>query len=54
MVAGIKSESPAGLNRNSQSLTAVIQEAYIQCVSSRSVDDLLKAMGMTAIPAVAT
>ena len=37
-----------------KALTAVIQEAYIQYVSSRSVDDLLKPMGMTGIPAVAT
>lgn len=29
--------------------TAVIQEAYIQGVSTRSVDDLVKAMGMTGI-----
>ena len=30
-------------------LTAVIQEAYIQGVSTRSVDDLVKAMGMSGI-----
>jgi putative transposase len=30
-------------------LTAVIQEAYIQCVSTRSMDDLVQAMGMTGI-----
>jgi len=30
-------------------MTAVIQEAYIQGVSTRSVDDLVKAMGMTGI-----
>lgn len=30
-------------------LTAVIQEAYIQGVSTRSVDELVKAMGMTGI-----
>ena len=30
-----------------KALTAVIQEAYIQGVSTRSVDDLVKAMGMT-------
>ena len=29
-----------------KALTAVIQEAYIQGVSTRSVDDLVKAMGM--------
>ena len=28
--------------------TAVIQEAYIQGISTRSVDDLVKAMGMNA------
>jgi len=32
-----------------KALTAVIQEAYIQGVSSRSVDDLVKAMGMSGI-----
>ncbi|MHC2355554.1 transposase-like protein [Sinorhizobium meliloti] len=31
-------------------LTAVIQEAYIQGISTRSVDDLVKAMGMAASP----
>ena len=30
-------------------LTAVIQAAYIQGISTRSVDDLVKAMGMTGI-----
>lgn len=30
-------------------LTAVIQEAYIQGVSTRSVDDLVNAMGMSGI-----
>jgi putative transposase len=30
-------------------LTAVIQEAYIQGVSTRSVDELVPAMGMTGI-----
>ena len=29
--------------------TAVIQEAYIQGISTRSVDDLVKAMGMSGI-----
>jgi putative transposase len=33
-----------------KALTAVIQEAYIQGVSTRSVDDLVKAMGMSGIP----
>ncbi len=28
-----------------KALTAVIQEAYIQGISTRSVDDLMKAMG---------
>jgi putative transposase len=32
-----------------KALTAVIQEAYIQGVSTRSVDDLVKALGMTGI-----
>ena len=32
-----------------KAMTAVIQEAYIQGVSTRSVDDLVKAMGMTGI-----
>ena len=32
-----------------KALTAVIQEAYIQGVSTRAVDDLVKAMGMTGI-----
>src|SRR3979490_2172367 len=30
-------------------LTAVVQEAYVQGVSTRSVDDLVQAMGMTGI-----
>jgi len=32
-----------------KALIAVIQEAYIQGISTRSVDDLVKAMGMTGI-----
>ena len=32
-----------------KALTAVLQEAYIQGVSTRSVDELVKAMGMTGI-----
>ena len=32
-----------------KALTAVIQEAYVQGVSTRSVDDLVKAMGITGI-----
>ncbi len=32
-----------------KALTAVIQEAYIKGLSTRSVDDLVKAMGMTGI-----
>lgn len=32
-----------------KALTAVVQEAYIQCISTRSVDDLVKAMGMSGI-----
>ena len=32
-----------------KALTAVVQEAYVQGVSTRSVDDLVQAMGMTGI-----
>ena len=32
-----------------KALVAVIQEAYVQGISTRSVDDLVKAMGMTGI-----
>ena len=32
-----------------KALTAVIQEAYIEGVSMRSVDDLVKALGMSGI-----
>jgi len=32
-----------------KALTAVIQEAYIQGISTRSVDDLVKAIGMTGV-----
>lgn len=32
-----------------KALTAVIHEAYIQGISTRSVDDLVKAMGMSGI-----
>src|SRR5476651_167013 len=32
-----------------KALTAVIQEAYIQGISTRSVDELVRAMGMTGI-----
>ena len=32
-----------------KALTAVIQEAYIHGVSTRAVDDLVKALGMTGI-----
>jgi transposase-like protein len=32
-----------------KALAAVIQKAYVQCVSTRSVDELVKAMGMTGI-----
>ena len=32
-----------------KALTAVVQEAYIQGVSTRSVDDLVRALGMTGI-----
>lgn len=32
-----------------KALTAVIQEAFVQGISTRSVDDLVKAMGMSGI-----
>ena len=32
-----------------KAMTAVIQEAYVQGLSTRSVDDLVKAMGMTGV-----
>ena len=32
-----------------KALVAVVQEAYLQGVSTRSVDELVKAMGMTGI-----
>jgi transposase-like protein len=32
-----------------KALTAVVQEAYVQGVSTRSVDDLVQAMGMTGV-----
>ena len=32
-----------------KALTAVVQEAYVQGISTRSVDDLVKAMGMSGI-----
>jgi transposase-like protein len=32
-----------------KALTAVIQEAYVQGISTRSVDELVKALGMTGI-----
>ena len=32
-----------------KALTTVVQEAYVHGVSTRSVDDLVKAMGMTGI-----
>ena len=30
-----------------KALTAIIQEAYVQGISTRSVDELVKALGMT-------
>jgi transposase-like protein len=32
-----------------KALTAVVQEAYVQGISTRSVDDLVQAMGMSGI-----
>jgi transposase-like protein len=36
--------------RGERALVAVVQEAYIQGVSTRRVDDLVKALGMSGIP----
>ncbi|ASY61055.1 Mobile element protein (plasmid) [Sinorhizobium sp. CCBAU 05631] len=44
--------NPRGNNRavtTEKALTVAIQEAYIQGISTRSVDDLVKAMGMSGI-----
>ena len=38
-------ESLTGVARGEKPLTAVIQEAYIQCISTCSVDELFKATG---------
>jgi putative transposase len=38
-----------GVGARNHPLAAVIQEAYIQGVSTRSVDELVKTMGMTGI-----
>lgn len=32
-----------------KALTAVVREAYLQGISTRSVDDLVQAMGMSGI-----
>ena len=42
-------EFPEPRRASENAMTAVVQEAYIQGVSSRSVDDLVKAMGVTGI-----
>jgi transposase-like protein len=42
-------EFPEPRRASEKAMTAVIQEAYIQGVSTRSVDDLVKAMGMTGV-----
>ena len=50
--AGRAATSPASWSRAGwprRRSTAVIQEAYVQGVSTRSVDDLVQAMGMTGI-----
>ncbi len=39
---------PTGAGYGEKALTAVIPEAYSQGISTRSVDDLVKAMGMRA------
>ena len=62
-IAGLDPELHARIERNQRlaatdfyarrmaekALTAVIQEAYVQGISTRSVDDLVKAMGMSGI-----
>src|SRR4051812_49880539 len=40
---------PAQRRTAEKALTAVIQEAYVQGVSTRSVDDLVKALGMSGV-----
>jgi putative transposase len=40
---------PGARRMAEKALTAVVQEAYIQGVSTRSVDDLVKAMGATGV-----
>ena len=40
---------PGARRASEKALVAVIQEAYVQGVSTRSVDELVKAMGMTGI-----
>ena len=50
--AGRAATSPASSSRGGmaeKALTAVIQEAYVQGISTRSVDELVKAMGMSGI-----
>ena len=42
-------EFPEPRRASEKAMTAVIQEAYIQGVSTRSVDDLVKTMGMTGV-----
>jgi transposase-like protein len=37
----------ADMSMAEKALTAVIQEAYIQGISTRTVDDLVRAMGMS-------
>ena len=37
-----------------KALTAVIQEAYVQGISTRSVDDLVKALGMSGVSKTTT
>ena len=45
----VLSEFPRAAADGEKALTAVIQEAYIQGVSTRSVDDLVRAMGATGV-----
>jgi transposase-like protein len=40
---------PGARRMAEKALTAVVQEAYVQGVSTRSVDDLVQAMGMSGI-----
>ncbi len=50
LIAAIHITAPMGLRRLAEkALAAVDQEAYIQGISRRSVDDLVKALGMSGV-----